>query len=114
MYTEDELTNIYINLAMFFYLTALSSIYTAVAGFITRSSGLISALAFWIVGMIFGYVSGDNPGPNPEATFKYLISAVPFCLLLISFIISLFLKNVRNGKHKSNGMMSYSGVVHHG
>jgi glycoside/pentoside/hexuronide:cation symporter, GPH family len=66
--------------------------YTAVAGFITRSSGLISALAFWVVGMIFGYVSGDNPGPNPEATFKYLISVVPCCLLIVSFVTSLFLK----------------------
>jgi GPH family glycoside/pentoside/hexuronide:cation symporter len=66
-------------------------VYTAVSGFITRSSGLISALAFWIVGMIFGYVSGDNPGPNPEATFRYLISVVPFCLLAVSFVVSLFL-----------------------
>ncbi|XEC96649.1 MFS transporter [Paenibacillus tarimensis] len=66
--------------------------YTAVAGFITRSSGLIAALSFWIVGMIFGYVSGENPGPNPEAAFKYLISVVPFCLLTVAFIISLFMR----------------------
>ncbi|TJY41802.1 MFS transporter [Cohnella pontilimi] len=66
--------------------------YTAVAGFITRSSGLISAMAFWIVGMAFGYVSGKNPGPNPEMAFKYLISVIPFCLLLVSFVISLVLK----------------------
>lgn len=66
--------------------------YTAVAGFITRSSGLISALAFWVVGMMFGYVSGDEPGPDPEMTFKVLISAVPFGLLLVSFLISLFLR----------------------
>lgn len=64
-------------------------IYTAVAGFITRSSGLISAIAFWIVGMMFGYVSGEQPGSNPEAAFRILISGVPFCLLLISFFISL-------------------------
>ncbi|MEC0371701.1 MFS transporter [Paenibacillus chibensis] len=64
-------------------------IYTAVAGFITRSSGLISALAFLIVGLIFGYESGDKPGPNPEMTFRVLISIVPFCLLLVSIIISL-------------------------
>jgi len=67
-------------------------IYTAVAGFITRSSGLISALAFLVVGMIFGYESGDNPGPNPEATFRYLISVVPFCLLAVSVAISWFVK----------------------
>lgn len=67
-------------------------IYTAVAGFITRSSGLVSALAFLIVGLLFGYESGDNPGPNPEMTFRVLISAVPFCLLACSVLVSLFVK----------------------
>lgn len=67
-------------------------VYTAVAGFITRSSGLISAFAFLIVGLIFGYESGDNPGPDPETTFRVLISAVPFVLLAASIVISLFMK----------------------
>lgn len=71
-------------------------VYTAVGAFITRSSGLLSALAFWIVGMIFGYVSGDDPGSDPESTFRYLISVIPFCLLAVSFLISLFLKNKPN------------------
>lgn len=71
-------------------------IYTAVGGFITRSSGLISALAFWIVGAAFGYVSGDNPGPDPESTFRYLISVIPLGLLAVSFLISLFVKNSPN------------------
>ncbi|MBB6675204.1 MFS transporter [Cohnella nanjingensis] len=66
--------------------------YTAVGGFLTRSSGLISALAFYIVGIIFHYESGDNPGPNPEETFRYLLTVVPLCLLAVSFVISLFLK----------------------
>ena len=63
-------------------------IYTAVGGFITRSSGLISALAFFIVGLIFGYESGERPGSDPESTFRYLMSVVPFCLLLVAFLIS--------------------------
>ncbi|KEQ21880.1 MFS transporter [Paenibacillus tyrfis] len=63
-------------------------VYTAVGGFITRSSGLISALAFWVVGMLFGYVSGEQPGPDPQGTFRYLISVVPFCLLGVSFLIA--------------------------
>lgn len=67
-------------------------IYTAVSGFITRSSGLISALAFFIVGMIFGYQGGDDPGSNPEATFRYLISVVPLCLLAIAVVISFTMK----------------------
>ncbi|MCQ6561442.1 MFS transporter [Paenibacillus mendelii] len=67
-------------------------VYTAVGGFITRSSGLIAALAFWVVGMMFGYVSGDNPGPNPEGTFRFLICVVPLGLLVLSFAISLFIR----------------------
>lgn len=66
--------------------------YTAVAGFITRSSGFVSAGAFFIVGLIFGYESGDNPGPNPEGAFRFLICIVPVILLTVSFVISLFLK----------------------
>jgi GPH family glycoside/pentoside/hexuronide:cation symporter len=67
-------------------------IYSAVSGFITRSSGLISAAAFWIVGLVFGYVSGDEPGPNPEATFLYLTCIIPFILVAIAFVISLFVR----------------------
>lgn len=67
-------------------------VYTAVSGFITRSSGLISALAFLIVGVLFNYESGDNPGDNPELTFRVLISLVPFILLLISFVLSFWMK----------------------
>lgn len=75
-------------------------IYTAVSGFITRSSGLISALAFLIVGIILGYESGDKPGDNPEATFRYLISIIPLGLLIISFIVSLFVKLERTPQHE--------------
>ncbi|WP_276352412.1 MFS transporter [Cohnella caldifontis] len=76
-------------------------IYTAVAGFITRSSGLISAVAFWVVGKMFGYVSGDEPGPNPETTFLVLISIVPLILLAISCLISLLVKGYGDNGRKS-------------
>lgn len=69
-------------------------IYTAVAGFITRSSGLIAALAFWIVGLMYGYVSGDEPGSQPETVFRVLICVVPLILLTVSFVISMFMKNL--------------------
>ena len=69
-------------------------IYTAVAGFITRSSGLISAVAFWIVGLAFGYVSGEEPGPNPKATFLVLTCVIPFILVAVAYVISLFVKDV--------------------
>lgn len=67
-------------------------IYTAVAGFITRSSGLISVLAFFVVGLLTGYKSGDEPGPDPETTFRVLISIVPFLLLSVAIGLSFFMK----------------------
>jgi glycoside/pentoside/hexuronide:cation symporter, GPH family len=75
-------------------------IYTAVGGFITRSSGFISALVFFLISLAFHYKSGDDPGTNPALTFKVLISAVPFILLAISFIISLFVKFERTSGHE--------------
>lgn len=68
------------------------AIYGAVGGFITRASAFLSALAFWIVGMIYGYESGQNPGPNPEAAFRFLMSAVPFGLLVIAFLITFLFR----------------------
>ena len=77
-------------------------VYTAVSGFITRASGLISAVAFWIVGVIFDYESGENPGPNPEAAFVWLSSYVPFGLLAVAFVISLFVR-LEEGRGKEHG-----------
>ncbi|MFB9274771.1 MFS transporter [Cohnella cellulosilytica] len=76
-------------------------IYTAVSGFIVRSSGLISAVAFLIVSLVFGYESGDNPGPNPEMTFRYLISVVPLVLLAFSLVISYFVNIERKPANES-------------
>ncbi|KPL83171.1 MFS transporter [Thermanaerothrix daxensis] len=67
-------------------------VYSAVGGFITRASALISAAAFWVVGLTFGYVSGDNPGPNPEGAFRFLTSGVTFGLLVIAFLVSLIFR----------------------
>lgn len=67
-------------------------IYTAVANFMARTSALLTALAFFIVGVAFGYVSGDQPGPDPAGTFIFLTSAVPLGFLVVSFVVAVFLR----------------------
>jgi len=67
-------------------------IYTAVGNFMARTSALLTALAFFLVGLSFGYVSGDEPGPDPAGTFIFLTSAVPLGFLVVSFVIALFLR----------------------
>lgn len=67
-------------------------VYIAVSGFITRSSGLISALAFLIVSVFLGYENGDNPGDDPALTFRVLICVVPLVLLTIAYALSHFVR----------------------
>ena len=67
-------------------------IYGAVGGFITRSSAFLAIAAFWLVGLFYGYQSGNQPGPNPEGAFRFLMSAVPLGLLLIAFAITFLMK----------------------
>ncbi len=74
-------------------------VYTAVGGFITRSSGLLSAVAFWVVGLLLGYRSGADPGPHPELAFRVLISLVPVGLLAVSVAISLLYREEEEGPH---------------
>lgn len=81
--------------------------YTAVSGFITRSSGILSALAFFVVGVIYGYESGDNPGPNPEGAFRFLICIVPFLLLAVSFFISLFFRGYSDKEVKHHDQTTH-------
>lgn len=66
--------------------------YLAVGNVLVRASALVTAFAFWIVGSLFGYVSGEQPGPDPADTFIFLTSTVPLVLLVLSFAVAVFLR----------------------
>lgn len=66
--------------------------YLAVGNVLARASALVTALAFWLVGSWYGYVSGDEPGPDPAGTFIFLTSSVPLALLVLSLAIAMFLR----------------------
>jgi GPH family glycoside/pentoside/hexuronide:cation symporter len=53
-----------------------------------RSGGLLQALAMLLAGLIFGYVSGQNPGPQPGLAFRYMISVFPVVALLLGALTS--------------------------
>lgn len=66
--------------------------YMSVGNFVVRSSALLTAASFWLAGILFGYISGDDPGPSPELTFRVMISIMPAVLALIAFVIALPLR----------------------
>jgi GPH family glycoside/pentoside/hexuronide:cation symporter len=38
--------------------------------------------------VLFGYISGNEPGPNPDDAFRFLISVLPFVFMVIALLLS--------------------------
>jgi len=66
--------------------------YASAMGFMNRLSGLFTSLAFLLVGRLYGFQSGDVPGPDPGAAARFLLAAFPFCVMVLSVVCSRFLK----------------------
>jgi GPH family glycoside/pentoside/hexuronide:cation symporter len=60
--------------AMFFGLAAV----------LARLSGVLNALSFVLLTWLFGYVSGVEPGPNPDGAFRFLMVVIPGLTLLLA------------------------------
>jgi GPH family glycoside/pentoside/hexuronide:cation symporter len=63
-------------------------IYYSLFHVIGKLSKIPQALALVLLGLLFGYVSGENPGPQPENAFRFLISVLPFVFAVIAFLIA--------------------------
>ena len=66
-------------------------IISSAMGFMNRLDGLFTSAAFLLVGVIYGFISGDQPGAQPAAAARFLISLVPTVLMLISLTFSFFI-----------------------
>jgi GPH family glycoside/pentoside/hexuronide:cation symporter len=60
-------------------------VYYSLLGFSTRLAGALQSLALVLIGVLFGYVSGENPGPQPENAFRFLIGVVPVLSLALAW-----------------------------
>ncbi len=60
-------------------------------GFMNRLNGLFTSSAFYLVFVIFGFESGDNPGTNPQQAARFLLTVFPMVLMVISFCFSFLL-----------------------
>jgi GPH family glycoside/pentoside/hexuronide:cation symporter len=73
-------------------------IYYSLNRFIGRLSKILEALALVLLGVLFGYVSGENPGPNPENAFRFLISVFPFVCMALAWVLAFRLRLEDNQK----------------
>lgn len=60
-------------------------------GFMNRLNGLFTALAFYLVFVLYGFESGDNPGAQPDQAARFLLTVVPPILMVISFAFSFLI-----------------------
>lgn len=51
--------------------------YYSLLNFSVHISGLLQALAMFAIGILFGYVSGEQPGPAPGEAFRFLVGVFP-------------------------------------
>ena len=63
-------------------------IYYSLLRVIGKLSKVLESLALVLLGLLFGYVSGENPGPQPENAFRFLMSVFPLIFTIIAWLIA--------------------------
>jgi GPH family glycoside/pentoside/hexuronide:cation symporter len=53
-----------------------------------KLSKVLEAGALALLGVLFGYVSGADPGPQPGNAFRFLISVFPFVFISVAWVLS--------------------------
>lgn len=66
-------------------------IYSSAMGFMNRLNGLFVSFALFIASNMYGYVSGDNPGPNPGGAARFLMVICPIVALVLGSTFALFM-----------------------
>lgn len=56
-----------------------------------RLNSLFTGGAYLLVSWLYGFQSGDNPGTQPDAAARFLMTVVPPVLMVISFAFSWFI-----------------------
>jgi len=63
-------------------------IYYSILRVLGKFSKILESLALVLLSLLFGYVSGANPGPHPENAFRFLMSVIPLLLTIIAWFIA--------------------------
>ena len=63
-------------------------VYYSMNRLVGRLSRVLEALALLLLGLLFGYVSGEDPGPAPDDAFRFLMGIFPFICLLAAWFLA--------------------------
>jgi len=74
------------------------AMFYGISSIFARLSGLLNAQSFVLLTWLFGYVSGEQPGPNPGGAFRFFMVAIPGSALLIAVgLVGWLRRRVRQG-----------------
>lgn len=74
-------------------------VYYGLNRFFGRLSKLLETAALLFLGLIFGYVSGKDPGPDPASAFRFLMSVMPFICTAAALLLA---RTLRLGEDESH------------
>jgi GPH family glycoside/pentoside/hexuronide:cation symporter len=63
-------------------------VYYSLSRFIGKLSKILEALSLVLLGLLFGYVSGEDPGPHPGDAFRFLMNLIPLVFLSLGLMLS--------------------------
>src|SRR5699024_5131263 len=66
--------------------------FLAAFGFFNRLDAWVKSLAFLAVATLFGFESGDAPGPHPDSAAQFLLSVFPAILVALAALLSYFVR----------------------
>lgn len=61
-------------------------------GVFNRLNGIVTGLSLALLGSLFGYYSGDDPGPDPGQAFRVYVSAFPFVLCAAGAVLAAVIR----------------------
>ncbi|RIK15204.1 MAG: MFS transporter [Acidobacteria bacterium] len=67
-------------------------LYLAAFGFFSRLTGATAGLGLGSLGVLFGYYSGADPGPDPGLAFRVAVSVYPFAIAVLGVVLSLVIR----------------------
>jgi GPH family glycoside/pentoside/hexuronide:cation symporter len=69
---------------------------------IGKLSKIAESLALVLLSLLFGYVSGEEPGPQPENAFRFLMSVFPLVFIILAWLIASRLSFENKEAHPDN------------
>jgi GPH family glycoside/pentoside/hexuronide:cation symporter len=72
-------------------------VYYSLLRVFAKLSKILEALALALLTVLFGYVSGKDPGPAPDDAFRFLIGVIPFVFMVLALLVSFRLPFLGDG-----------------